>query len=63
MDENRFSPTQVVIGLAGLAVALWGLAGSPDVADSGAVRWGAIGVAVLIGLVLIVVGGLSGRHR
>ena len=63
MDDNRFSPTQAVVGVAGLAVAVWGLAGAPDVADSDAVRWGVVGVAILIGLVLIIVGGLSGRHR
>ncbi|GAA1455824.1 hypothetical protein [Williamsia maris] len=63
MDDRRFSPTQAVVGVAGLAVAVWALAGAPDIADTGAVRWGVVGVAVLIGAVLIVVGGLSGRHR
>ena len=63
MDDNRFSPTQAVVGVVGLAVAVWGLVGAPDIADSGAVRWGVVGIAVLIGVVLIVVGGLSGRNR
>ena len=63
MDDGRFSPTQAVVGVAGLAIAIWGLAGAPDIADSHAVRWAGIGVAILIGLVLIVVGGISGRNR
>ncbi|GGF32141.1 hypothetical protein [Williamsia phyllosphaerae] len=63
MDDHRFSPTQAVVGVVGLAVAVWGLTGAPDIADSGAVRWGVVGIAVLIGVVLIVVGGLSGRNR
>lgn len=60
-DERGLRPAQALVGVAGLAIALWGLAGSPEVTDTAVLRWAAVGVAVILGVALIVAGGVSRR--
>ncbi|KQR97340.1 hypothetical protein ASG12_15475 [Williamsia sp. Leaf354] len=62
MDDGRgLRPAQALVGIAGLAIALWGLAGSPEFTDTTILRWAAVGVAVILGVALIVAGGVSRR--
>ena len=54
---TRFAPFQAVTGIAGLLVALWAIAGGPELNGSDSTMWIALAVAVGVGLILIFSGG------
>ena len=58
---TRFAPFQAVIGLAGLLVALWAIAGGPELSGSDSTMWIALAVAVGVGLILIFSGGRADK--
>ena len=54
---TKFAPFQAVTGIAGLLVALWAIAGGPELNGSDSTMWIALAVAVGVGLILIFSGG------
>ncbi|MGU3292128.1 hypothetical protein [Williamsia sp. M5A3_1d] len=64
MDDDRsLRPAQALVGVVGLAIAVWGLVGSPEFTDIAVLGWAGVGVAVVLGAVLIIVGGVNGRKH
>ncbi|MGV9824423.1 MULTISPECIES: hypothetical protein [unclassified Gordonia (in: high G+C Gram-positive bacteria)] len=55
MSDHR-APGLVILGVAGLCVAGWGLAGGPALPSAGTVGWIAVAAGLVIGLVLILTG-------
>lgn len=56
------APGLVILGLAGLLVAGWGLAGGPDLPDATNLGWIAVATGLIIGLILILTGARSSRR-
>ncbi|MDL9938295.1 hypothetical protein QSJ18_16205 [Gordonia sp. ABSL1-1] len=61
VDNRHRSPGLVIIGIAALLVAGWGLADGPALPDTADLGWVAVAAGLLIGLVLIVTGTRSQR--
>ncbi|MDY6807686.1 hypothetical protein GIY30_17065 [Gordonia sp. HNM0687] len=62
-DTRHRSPGLILLGIAALLVAGWGLAGGPDLPPAGDLGWIAVAVGLAIGLLLIVTGARSSRRR
>lgn len=59
---GRRAPSLIILGIAALAVAGWGLADGPTLPDLDILAWIAVIVAVTAGLFLIISGARSGRR-
>ncbi|WOC11256.1 hypothetical protein [Gordonia sp. MP11Mi] len=54
--EGRRNPFLAVLGVLALLVAGWGLAGGPDVTNSGTIPWTILVVGLVVGLGLVMSG-------
>lgn len=54
--DGRRSSGLALLGVVAIAVAVWGLAGSPDLPSASVIGWVVIGVGLVAGLVLLVSG-------
>jgi hypothetical protein len=61
-DTRHRAPGLVLLGIAALSVAAWGLAGGPDLPSAGDLGWIAVATGLVIGLLLIVTGARSSRR-
>ncbi|MEE3848874.1 hypothetical protein VZC37_00915 [Gordonia sp. LSe1-13] len=61
-DTRHRSPGLVLLGIAALLVAGWGLAGGPDLPPAADLGWIAVAGGLVIGLILIVTGTRSSRR-
>lgn len=62
LDQRpRRAPALVLLGLVALAVSAWGLSGGGNLPDAVNPLWILVGLAVLVGVGLVVMGARSGR--
>lgn len=61
-QTGRRSPGLVLVGIVGLLIAAWGIAGGFALPDAGVVGWAAVGIGLAVGLVLILTGARSTRQ-
>ncbi|MGV9710554.1 hypothetical protein ACWDTI_07810 [Gordonia sp. NPDC003424] len=61
-DTRHRAPGLVLLGVAALLVAGWGIAGGPDLPDAASLGWIAVAAGLSIGLILIVTGARSSRR-
>lgn len=54
--EGRRNPFLAVLGVLALMIACWGLAGGPNITDSGAVPWTILVVGLVVGIGLVASG-------
>ncbi|MGO3325998.1 hypothetical protein [Gordonia sp. (in: high G+C Gram-positive bacteria)] len=54
--EGRRNPFLAVLGVLALVVAAWGLAGGPNITDSGAVPWTILVIGLVVGVGLVASG-------
>lgn len=50
------APGLALLGIAAIAVAIWGLADTPDLPSASVLGWGVVGIGLIVGLVLLVSG-------
>ncbi|GAC48677.1 hypothetical protein [Gordonia aichiensis] len=54
--RGRRAPGLALVGVAALAVAIWGLVGTPELPSASVLGWGVVGIGLVVGLVLLVSG-------
>lgn len=59
---RRRSPGLILLGVAGLVVAGWGLTGGAQLPDPADLGWIAVVAGLVIGLILILTGARSSRR-
>ena len=56
VPEDHRNPFLAVIGVLALMIAGWGLAGGPDITDSGAIPWTILVIGLVVGVGLVASG-------
>ncbi|NMO01004.1 hypothetical protein HH308_07220 [Gordonia sp. TBRC 11910] len=59
-EKARRAPVLVIIGVIALLVSAWGLAGGGALPDGVSRLWVLVGVAVVVGIGMVVLGAKSG---
>ena len=53
---GRRAPGLALLGIAAIAVAIWGLTDKPGLPSASVLGWGVVGIGLIVGLVLLVSG-------
>ncbi|WP_461665384.1 hypothetical protein [Gordonia sputi] len=53
---GRRAPGLALLGIAAIAVAIWGLTDTPGLPSASVLGWGVVGIGLIVGLVLLVSG-------